>query len=46
MVDDTLPPRAAASDFPDALGGFQDRYEVAEFIPSKTVSHVKVVKKG
>jgi len=30
----------------EGLGGLQDRYEVAEFIPSKTVSHVKVVKKG
>ena len=30
----------------EGLGGLQDRYEVAEFVPSKTVSHVKVVKKG
>jgi dihydrofolate reductase len=30
----------------EGLGGLQDRYEVAEFIPSKAVSHVKVVKKS
>ena len=30
----------------EGLGGLQDRYEVAEFIPSKVVSHVKVVKKS
>jgi dihydrofolate reductase len=30
----------------EGLGGLQDRYQVAEFIPSKTVSHVKVVKKS
>jgi dihydrofolate reductase len=28
----------------EGLAGIQDRYEVAEFIPSKTVSHVKIVK--
>lgn len=30
----------------EGLGGLQDRYEIAEFIPSKAVSHVKVVKKS
>ncbi len=29
----------------EGLHGVQDRYEVAEFIPSKTVSHVRIVKK-
>ena len=29
----------------EGLDGVQDRYEVAEFIPSRTVSHVRIVKK-
>jgi hypothetical protein len=29
----------------EGLDGVQDRYEVAEFIPSKTVSHVRIVKR-
>jgi dihydrofolate reductase len=30
----------------EGLGGVQERYEVAEFIPSETVSHVRIVKKS
>jgi dihydrofolate reductase len=30
----------------EGLEGLSDRYEVVEFIPSKTVSHVKIVKKA
>jgi dihydrofolate reductase len=30
----------------EGLAGVQDQYEVAEYVPSKTVSHVRVVKKG
>ena len=30
----------------EGLDGVQDRYEVAEYIPSKTVAHVRIVKKG
>ena len=30
----------------EGAGGVPDHYEVAEFIPSKTVSHVKIVKKA
>jgi dihydrofolate reductase len=29
----------------ESLDGVQDRYEVAEFIPSRTVSHVRILKK-
>jgi dihydrofolate reductase len=29
----------------EGLDGVQERYEVAEFVPSKTVSHVRIVKK-
>jgi len=29
----------------EGLAGLPDHYEVAEFIPSKRVSHVRVVKK-
>jgi dihydrofolate reductase len=30
----------------DGLGGLSDSYEVAEYIPSKTVAHVRIVKKA
>jgi len=30
----------------EGLDGLEERYEVAEFIPSKTVSHVRVVRKA
>jgi dihydrofolate reductase len=30
----------------EGLDGVQDRYEVAEFIPSRTVSHVRIVRKS
>jgi len=29
----------------EGLDGVQDRYDVAEFVPSKTVSHVRIVKR-
>ena len=29
----------------EGLDGVQDRYEVADFIPSKTISHVRIVKR-
>jgi len=29
----------------EGLDGVQDRYEVAEFVPSRTVSHVRIVRK-
>jgi dihydrofolate reductase len=30
----------------EGLGGISDSYQVAEYIPSKTVSHVRIVRKA